>query len=112
MATSIPNLAAITAWLAPLPPKPQRNSLPTTVSPSSGSRSAYATRPIIVLPTTTMLRSLTATPITARPDPRHGAVRHCVHATRPETTDGHARVRVSYRWWVVGAVGRRPDVAG
>mmetsp|Transcript_65677 Transcript_65677/g.129416 ORF Transcript_65677/g.129416 Transcript_65677/m.129416 type:complete len:229 (+) Transcript_65677:1376-2062(+) len=38
--TSAPNLAACTAWLAPLPPKPVANLLPTSVSPGFGSRGA------------------------------------------------------------------------
>ena len=39
-ATLAPSRAAATAWFAPLPPKPIRNSVPTSVSPSPGRRSA------------------------------------------------------------------------
>ena len=40
IATGAPNRAAMTAWLAPLPPKPIWNRVPTSVSPASGSRCA------------------------------------------------------------------------
>ena len=40
IATRAPRRAAATAWFAPLPPKPDRNPVPTRVSPASGRRSA------------------------------------------------------------------------
>ena len=38
--TDAPSSAHITAWFAPLPPKPSENASPITVSPASGNRSA------------------------------------------------------------------------
>src|ERR1700722_5439156 len=54
MCTGCPSRATATAWFAPLPPKCVLKSSPRTVSPETGIRSAFETRSILMLPTTTI----------------------------------------------------------
>jgi hypothetical protein len=53
IATLTPNLAHITVWFAPLPPKPTVKPVPVIVSPGLGNRSAKVVISVLQLPTTT-----------------------------------------------------------
>src|SRR4051812_29504295 len=44
----------MTAWLAPLPPRPRASPVPGTVSPGSGSRATRKVRSTFVEPMTTI----------------------------------------------------------